>query len=80
MKLLTVQQAAARLGISAGLIYALCAQRRLRHERHGLGRGKIMIPEDSIEEYRRSVTVGVQPEAAAPALPPVQVQLKHIKL
>jgi hypothetical protein len=39
-----------------------------------------MIPEDSIEEYRRSVTVGVQPEAAAPALPPVQVQLKHIKL
>jgi hypothetical protein len=59
--------------------YALCAQKRLRHERHGLGRGKILIPEDAIAEYRRSVTVGVQPEAVS-APPPAKLQLKHLKL
>ena len=79
MKLLTVQETAAQLGVSAGLVYALCAQRRLRHERHGLGRGKILIPADAIEEYRRSVTVGAQPEAVAPS-PPAKLQLKHIRL
>src|SRR5687768_13376909 len=55
--MLSVKQAAERLGISVALVYALCAQKRIRHERHGLGRGVIRIPEDAIEEYRRTVTV-----------------------
>jgi excisionase family DNA binding protein len=64
---MTVQEAARRLGISASLVYGLCAGRRLRHERHGLGRGKIVIPEEALEEYRKGVTV----EAQAGEPPPV---------
>ena len=30
---------------------------RIRHERHGMGRGTIRIPEDALDEYRQTVTV-----------------------
>lgn len=59
MKPLTVKQAAERLGVSVPLIYALCAAKKLRHERHGLGRGTIRIPVEAIDEYRESVTTTV---------------------
>lgn len=74
-KALTVREAAERLGLSPSLIYALCHRRQLRHERHGLGRGKILIPEDALEEYRRQRTVGVEAGAVEPA-----PALKHITL
>lgn len=64
MQMLTVKQAAERLGLSVSLVYALCAAKKLRHERHGLRRGTIRIPEDAIDEYHRSVTVA--PVARAP--------------
>lgn len=69
MKLLTVKEAAEQIGVSAALVYALIARRKIRHERHGLGRGTIKIPEDAIEEYRRTVTVApeVAPVVAVPA-------------
>lgn len=54
---MTVKEAAVRLGVSAATVYQLCAARRIRHERHGLGRGTIKIPDDALDEYRRSVTV-----------------------
>ena len=41
--MLTVKQAAEILNVSPGLIYALCAQGKLVHERYGLGRGTIRI-------------------------------------
>lgn len=66
--LLTVKQAAEQIGISPGLVYALCAARRIRHERHGLGRGRILIPEEAIEEYRRVHTV--ESEEREPGPPP----------
>jgi excisionase family DNA binding protein len=59
---LTVKQAAARLGVSPALIYALVAAKKIRHERHGLGRGAIRIPEDALEEYRRRCTVEAEEE------------------
>lgn len=65
MKLLTVKEAAEQIGISAALVYALIARRKIRHERHGLGRGTIKIPEDAIEEYRKSATV--EPVVVVPA-------------
>ena len=43
-KLLKVAEAADRLGISLAVVYALCSARKIRHERHGLKRGKILIP------------------------------------
>lgn len=67
---LTVKQAAERLGVSPALVYALCARRRLRHERHGLGRGKILIPEEALEEYRRRQTVDAEEEGVLTRPPP----------
>lgn len=66
MRTLSVREAARELGVSPALVYGLCARRRIRHERHGLGRGKILIPADAIEEYRRRVTVGARAEDLAP--------------
>lgn len=81
---MTVKQAAATLGISAALVYALVARRKIRHERHGLGRGSIRIPQDAIDDYRRSVTVetkaGGGPEQPRPAPRRKRPALKHITL
>ena len=75
--MLSVKQAAAHLGVSAALVYSLCASKCIRHERHGLGRGTIRIPEDALEEYRRgkTVPVGGALKDTGPAL-----QLQHITL
>lgn len=78
MKLLTVREAAERLGISTGLVYGLCARKRLRHERYGLGRGIIKIPEDAIDEFRRSVSVGEHDEQVPEPKPPAPIKLKHL--
>ena len=82
MTLLTIKQTAERLSVSPALVYALCAQKRLRHERHGLGRGVIRIPEEAIEEYRRSHTVEVETggRAEQPAPQPKPVKLQHLRL
>ncbi len=77
MKLLTVRKAAEQLGVSPGLIYGLCARMRLRHERDGLGRGTIKIPEDAIDEFRRSVTV-CDLDQGLPVRSRVPVKLKHL--
>lgn len=61
---MTVKQAAERLEISPGLVYALVASGKIRHERHGLGRGAIRITEEALEEYRRSVTMAAPASAA----------------
>jgi excisionase family DNA binding protein len=67
--MLTVKGAAARLGVSPTLIYALCARKLLRHERHGFDRGKILIPEDALDEYRLRRTVEAEVGAAADTAP-----------
>jgi excisionase family DNA binding protein len=79
---LSVGQAAARLGVSRGLVYGLCAARKIRHERHGVGRGAIRIPEAALHEYRQARTVDVEPEAASVPPPPRKppVTLKHLHL
>lgn len=53
----TVKQAAETLGVSPALVYALCAAKKIKHERHGLGRGAIRIPAEALDEYRKRVTV-----------------------
>jgi excisionase family DNA binding protein len=64
---LSVREAADRLGVSTALVYALCARKRIRHERHGLGRGTIKITEEALEEYRRTVTVNAETTTKATA-------------
>ena len=80
MKLLSVREVALHLGLSPTVIYALCARKRVRHERHGLGRGVIKIPEDALEEYRRSVTVEVKREAGAPLPHAAAPTLRYLTL
>jgi excisionase family DNA binding protein len=75
MRTFSVAEAAKEMGVSVGTIYGLCATRKLRHERIGLGRGKIRIPEDAITEYRRSVTIDAEPTPI-----PSSVKLKHLSL
>lgn len=64
--ILTVKQAAAALGVSPTLVYAIVEKRKIRHERIGLGRGVIRIPEDALEEYRKSREVGVVADTPPP--------------
>jgi excisionase family DNA binding protein len=54
---LTVKEAATRLRLSSAAVYALCAGKLLRHSRVGVGRGKILIPPDAIDEYLARGTV-----------------------
>ena len=51
---MTVKEAAAELGVSVSLVYALCSSGAIRHERHGLGRGTIRIPPQALADYRRA--------------------------
>lgn len=53
----TVKEAAAKLRISAATVYALCNAKKLRHQRVGVGRGKILIPADAVTEYLATGTV-----------------------
>jgi excisionase family DNA binding protein len=74
----TVKAAAKELGISASLVYSLCAAGKIRHERHGLRRGTIRIPREALDEYRKISTVSGTGGTASP--PPARVKLSHIKL
>lgn len=63
---LTVKEAAPVLRLSAASVYALCAAKKLRHQRVGIGRGKIVIPPDAITEYLAKGTVkSTEPHPAA---------------
>jgi excisionase family DNA binding protein len=75
--MMTIKQAAEALGISVATVYQLCAARRIRHERPGLGRGRIRIPEAALEEYRQTVTVGT---TETPSVQPSLVRFKHLQL
>lgn len=54
--MLTVKQAAAKLGISPSLVYALSTLGVIAHTRHGRPgrRGCIRIAEDELERYREA--------------------------
>jgi excisionase family DNA binding protein len=79
MTMLSVREVAERLGVSSALVYGLCARKRIRHERYGLGRGTIKIPEDAVDEYRERCTIGVEDEAdSVPPPPRPRVKLKHL--
>jgi excisionase family DNA binding protein len=79
MKRFSVREAADELGVSPQTVYGLCARKRIRHERQGLGGGKIVITDDALEEYRRSVTVRVE-QRTDPPPPTPRVKLKHLRL
>lgn len=61
-----VRRAAEKLGVSMQIVYLLCARRKLRHSRVGLGRGKIVISDEAVTEYLKSREVGPQDAAPTP--------------
>jgi excisionase family DNA binding protein len=77
--LLNVKQAGERLNVSAATVYLLCASRRLRHSRVGVGRGKIGIPEDAIAEYLKGREVGPELPKPPPSHRP-RVKYEHLRL
>jgi excisionase family DNA binding protein len=60
---LTVKQAAKRIGISQSLVYELCALGVLRHTRHGRPRcrGTIRISEEAVAKYLAACEARCQP-------------------
>ena len=79
-RLYSVKEAARRLMISPALMYALCSACRIRHERHGLGRGKILISESALEAYRSSRTVEVEGEPKPAPSTTATPRFEHLKL
>ncbi|MBX9579588.1 MAG: excisionase family DNA-binding protein [Gemmataceae bacterium] len=63
MALITIKEAARRLAGSRGLVYALVRAGKIRHERHGTGRGTIRIEEDALDDHRRASCRPEQPES-----------------
>jgi excisionase family DNA binding protein len=74
----TVKGAAKELGVSPSLIYGLCAAGKIRHERHGLGRGVIRIPKEALDEYRQNCTR--QAPTVAPVAGVTRRTFEHLKL
>ena len=74
----TVKTAAKELGISVSLVYKLCAAGKIRHERHGVGRGVIRIPKEALDEYRQTCTKG-EP-SVAPVKKVTRRTFEHLKL
>lgn len=68
MSLLTIKQAAERLNLCQASVYELCAKRRLRHVRLGVGRGAIRIPEESLAAYLAGATVQPEESSSPPRL------------
>jgi excisionase family DNA binding protein len=68
----SVKEAALQLGVSPSTLYNLIASKRIVHQRIGLKRGRIIITDDALEEFRRSITVRpvVGTDGAAHAAPP----------
>lgn len=62
-KLLTIAEVAEALSLSESTVRGLCSSRKLRHERHGSGRGTIRIPPEALAEYRAAVTVAPSRES-----------------
>jgi len=79
VKLFTVKETAGLLNVSIDLVYQLVACRKIRHERIGLGRGRIRIPEDALDEFRARATIGPIQEASEKSLARIG-PLKHLKI
>lgn len=76
---MTVKMAAERLDVSSATVYALCAHRRIRFSRVGLGRGKITISEEAIAEYLQAREVA--PQVGAPPVATKRlVKLNHLRI
>jgi excisionase family DNA binding protein len=82
--MLTPRQAAQKVGVSVGLVYAWVEAKLLPHYRAGLkGRGgKILISESDLLAFWESLKVEADPdqERRAAAPPKGKLNLRHIRI
>jgi excisionase family DNA binding protein len=78
----TVKEVAKELRVSVATVYAMCAARKLTHRRVGVGRGKILIPSDSVSEYLNGGTVEASTKAptAPTAFKPPRLRPQHLRM
>lgn len=74
--MLTVQDVADRLNVSAACVYALVARNDLPHVRIGTGRGTIRILEEDLGAYLSGRRRDRPPEPE----PSVPMPLKHLRV
>jgi excisionase family DNA binding protein len=79
-RLLTCREVAERLRVSVAVVYTRSSTRQIRHERIGTGRGRLFIPEDAVEEYRRARTVPPAARVGEAVGPRHPVRLKNLRL
>ena len=65
--MLTVKRVAEILDVSPALVYALCAQGQIIHDRYGTGRGTIRISAEALAEFQARSRA--RPRMATPAPP-----------
>jgi excisionase family DNA binding protein len=71
---MTVQEAARRLEVSAGLVYKLCHLGKLGHRRIGAGRGVIRIDEKHLADFKERCNVELASEDQGPVTKKVRGQ------
>ncbi len=74
MAIFTVKQAAEQLGVTPATVYSLCGNRKLKHQRIGVGRGVIRIREEDLRAFSDGATVELESDSS-----PNTTQLRHIK-
>ena len=77
--MLTVKQAAQKMGVCEAIVYACCANGSLPHYRIGRKRGKILISEADIEAFLQQNRVEKKEPEPVKA-PAVHYKPKHLKL
>ena len=80
--MLTVKQAALRLGVSMSLVYLWVESHQLAHYRIGATgkRGHIRIAETDLEAFLASMKCGLAKEAVKPSDSRRRIKLEHLQL
>lgn len=76
--LMSVKEAAERLGVSADTVYGLCSAGKIAHARVGLGRGKIKISEEALAAFLQGATPTPKGPPQVRAAPR-RAKLKHLR-
>ena len=81
--MLTVKQAAERLGVCQSLVYGWVESRRLAHYRAGAKgrRGRVLIAEADLDSFLESLKVEADGPVRKPiSLPARKLELRHLSL